>query len=76
MEIYDQGYGCILYRTTVPAGRAGTIEAIAVHDFGYVFLDGQRIGVLDRRNRHFKVSLPARERSRHDWTFSSNPWGA
>ena len=60
MEHYDQGYGWILYRTTVPAGGAGTLETTAVHDFGHVFLDGQRVGVLDRRNRHFKVSLPRR----------------
>ena len=50
MEDYDQGYGCILYRTTIPAGAATTLEAAAIHDFGYVFLDGKRIGILDRRS--------------------------
>src|SRR5580704_12316956 len=43
MEAYNQGYGCILYRTTVPAGAAASLEAAAIHDFGYVFLDGARI---------------------------------
>lgn len=60
MEKYDQGYGCILYRTEIPAGRSATLEAAAVHDFGYVFLDGKRIGTLDRRNVSAKIELPER----------------
>ena len=63
MEKYDQGHGCILYRTTVPAGPAGVLEAVAVHDFGFVFLDGKRIGVMDRRSGIYKLALPAREKS-------------
>jgi beta-galactosidase len=63
MEKYDQGHGCILYRTTVPAGPAATLEAASVHDFGFVFLDGKRIGVMDRRNSNFKVHLPERKKS-------------
>ena len=55
MEAYDQGYGCILYRTKVPAG-------MAIHDFGYVFLDGRRVGILDRRSASAKIALPAREK--------------
>jgi len=62
MEHYDQGHGCILYRTTIPAGAAQMLEAAAVHDFGFVYLDGQRLGVLDRRNNSFKIQLPAREK--------------
>jgi beta-galactosidase len=60
MEAYDQGYGCILYRTKIPAGAAPTLEAAAIHDFGYVFLDGQRVGILDRRSASAKIVLPAR----------------
>jgi beta-galactosidase len=62
MEAYDQGYGCILYRTRIPAGPAALLEAAAIHDFGYVFVDGQRAGVLDRRNAGAKIVLPARTR--------------
>ncbi len=61
MEQYDQGHGCILYRTTIPAGPAGTLEAESVHDFGFVFLDGQRIGTMDRRSNNFTVQLPERK---------------
>src|SRR5262249_8623903 len=41
-------------------GPAGQIEAAAIHDFGYVFLDGQRIGVTDRRSGNYRVTVPAR----------------
>jgi len=61
MEAYDQGYGCILYRTQIPAGAATTFEAAAIHDFGYVYLDGQRIGILDRRSASAKIVLPERK---------------
>jgi beta-galactosidase len=60
MEKYNQGYGCILYRTTIPAGAAATLEAGAIHDFGFVFVDSKRIGVLDRRANAARISLPAR----------------
>ncbi len=60
MEQYGQGYGCILYRTTLPAGPAAALEAAEVHDLGLVFLNGERVGVMDRRNRAYKVQLPAR----------------
>jgi len=63
MEYYDQGFGCILYRTKIPKGLAATLEAAAVHDFGFVFLDGKRVGVMDRRNNNFKVRLPERKKS-------------
>ncbi len=63
MEKYGQGHGCILYRTTIPAGPAATLEAAAIHDFGFVFLDGQRIGAMDRRNNSYKIELPAREKA-------------
>ena len=62
MEAYDQGYGCILYRTKIPAGAATTLEAAAIHDFGFVFVDGKRVGILDRRSANAKISLPAREK--------------
>jgi beta-galactosidase len=61
MEQYDQGHGCILYRTTIPAGPAGTLEAESAHDFGFVFLDGRRVGIMDRRTNNFTVQLPERK---------------
>ncbi|MEY4917692.1 MAG: Beta-galactosidase precursor, partial [Verrucomicrobiota bacterium] len=63
MEKYDQGHGCIVYRTAIPAGPAQMLEAAAVHDYGFVYLDGQRVGIFDRRNNSYKMQLPAREKS-------------
>jgi beta-galactosidase len=62
MEFYGQGRGAILYRTTLPAGPEGLLVASAVHDFGWAFLDGEPIGVMDRRSATFRLHLPARER--------------
>jgi len=59
-EQYDQAYGCIDYRTRIPAGPAALVEAPAINDIGQVYVDGQRIGFTDRRSRNFKVHLPAR----------------
>ena len=61
MEKYDQVYGCILYRTTIPPGAATTLEAAAIHDFGFVFIDGKRAGILDRRSANAKILLPERK---------------
>jgi beta-galactosidase len=62
MEAYDQGQGCINYRTTIPAGPAATLRLEQAHDFGWVFVDGKQAGILDRRSRSFSVNLPARNK--------------
>lgn len=59
MEAYGQGYGCILYRTTAPPGDEQELCAGEVHDVGWVFLNGRRVGVLDRRTKQYHVRLPA-----------------
>ena len=64
MEAYDQGHGCIVYRTTLPAGPAGSLEVDHASDFAWVYLDGAKIGSMDRRSRQYSVPLPAREKSR------------
>ncbi len=60
MEAYDEGYGEILYRTTIPAGPAATLDTGEIHDWGYVFENYERLGITDRRSRNFKVQIPAR----------------
>lgn len=59
-EHYDQAFGCILYRTTLPPGPAALLSARAVHDIGQVFVDGRLIGFTDRRNNNYKITLPPR----------------
>ena len=63
MELYDQDYGCILYRTQLPAGPAASLEAAAIYDVGQIFLDGERIGFTDRRSRNYRVDVPARTKT-------------
>jgi beta-galactosidase len=62
IEAYGLGYGVMLYRTKVPAGDAAPLEAARVADFGYVYLDGKSVGVLDRRRPNSRFILPAREK--------------
>jgi len=63
LEAYDQGHGCAVYRTELPAGAAATLSVESVHDFAWVFLDGKQIGVMDRRSRRYQVQLPTLEKS-------------
>jgi beta-galactosidase len=51
MERLGQSYGYILYRRTLAPTERGDLELDAVHDYALVFLDGQRVGTLDRRLR-------------------------
>jgi beta-galactosidase len=60
MEAYDQGHGCTVYRTTIPAGPAATLQVKDVRDFAWVFVDGKRVGTMDRRFQQDCVALPAR----------------
>ncbi len=60
MEDYDQGFGSILYRTTLPEIPAGTtIKVKDAHDYAQIFIDGTYIGKLDRRNGEKELELPA-----------------
>jgi beta-galactosidase len=61
MEAYDQGRGCILYRTTLPAGPAAQLSAQEARDFAWVFLDGRLAGTMDRRSRQYRVTIPERQ---------------
>lgn len=63
MEFYGQSRGMIVYRTTLPAGPAGVLTTKAVHDYAWIFVDGKKIGVMDRRSRRYRVELPAREKN-------------
>ena len=60
MEMCDQPQGAMLYRTSLPAGPAATLTIKDVHDIAQVYLDGKRVGVIDRRFRRNTVSLPER----------------
>jgi beta-galactosidase len=60
MEMCGQGQGCVLYRTTLPAGDAELLRVTELHDYALVFLGGKKVATLDRRRNQNSVELPAR----------------
>jgi len=59
MEEYDQGFGSILYRTTLPELKEGGLLTInEPHDYVQVFVDDKYIGTLDRRMGDKSLKLP------------------
>ncbi len=62
MEYYNQAKGSILYRTVLPAGPQCTFKAHGVHDFAWVFINGKKLTVMDRRKRNFQATIPARDK--------------
>ncbi|MCM1612910.1 beta-galactosidase [Phocaeicola massiliensis] len=60
MENFNQGWGNILYRTTLTSNIAqGTFLKITeIHDWAQVFADGKLLGRLDRRRGEFTLKLP------------------
>lgn len=63
MEDYDQARGSILYRNVLPAGEACLLKVEAVHDFAWIFKDGQKLAVMDRRKGNFSIEIPARSKA-------------
>lgn len=61
MEAYDLGRGLMVYRTILPAGPTGQLTAEKIGDFGWVFVDGQPAGVMDRRSGRIAVTIDNRE---------------
>ncbi len=60
MEEYDQGFGSILYSTTLPAiGTPSLLTVDEAHDYAQIFIDGKYIGKLDRRLGEKQLVLPA-----------------
>lgn len=59
MENFDQGWGRILYRTTLPASASKRKLLITeLHDWATVFINGKQIAKLDRRKGDNSVILP------------------
>ncbi len=59
MEDFDQGWGSIIYRTTLPAVSANTLLRITeVHDWAQVYVNGKLLGCLDRRKDDNQLVLP------------------
>jgi beta-galactosidase len=59
MENFDQGWGRILYRSTIPAsGAKRKLVITEVHDWAAVYINGKFVSKLDRRRGDNTVDLP------------------
>ena len=60
-EDLDQGYGYVLYRTSVPGGQSGVLRIKELRDYGVVFVNGKRQGIVDRMRKTDSVfvNVPA-----------------
>jgi beta-galactosidase len=56
-EDLDQGYGFVLYRTTLKDAASGLLKIKELRDYATVYLNGKRISVLDRRLRKDSLQL-------------------
>ncbi|RAW02322.1 glycoside hydrolase family 35 protein [Pseudochryseolinea flava] len=53
-------YGYMLYRTNITGGRSGYLKIDELRDYGVIYVNGKKIGTLDRRlyQDSLHVSLP------------------
>lgn len=60
-EDLNQAYGYMLYRTTIDGGKQGMLKIDGLKDYGLVYVNGKRQGILDRRLNQdsLKIDLPA-----------------
>jgi len=57
-EAYGQDYGFILYQTELIGHKKGKLTVTDIHDYAVVFLNGQYVGHLDRREGINTIDLP------------------
>ena len=57
MEQLGQGFGLVSYERELGPDEGGMLSVDEVHDFGYVFLDDERIGTFDRRHRGLRFRI-------------------
>ena len=48
-EDLNQDYGYVLYRTVLNGGTSGLLKIKGLRDYGIVFINGKRVGIMDRR---------------------------
>lgn len=58
MEHFEQNFGYILYRTSLPSAVHGDLIIKDVHDFAAVYVDGKFTGTMDRRDAAPDGNLP------------------
>lgn len=56
-EELNQGYGFVLYRTTLKNAAGGLLKIKEMRDFATVYLNGGRVGILDRRLKQDSLNI-------------------
>ncbi|MHB1920879.1 MAG: glycoside hydrolase family 35 protein [Chitinophagaceae bacterium] len=59
MEDLNQGYGYLIYQTRIPKACRGILKLDRLRDYAIIFLNGKRVGVLDRRMRQDSLEISA-----------------
>ena len=57
-EAYNQDYGFVLYSTELIGHKKGKLTVTDLHDYATVFLNGEYIGSLDRREGINSIDIP------------------
>jgi len=57
-EAIGQQSGLVLYRTKLIGHKSGKLTLRDLHDFAVVYVDGQFVGTLDRREGRMALDLP------------------
>jgi beta-galactosidase len=58
-EDLNQAYGFVLYRTHIPTVQGGWLKLNALRDYATIYINGKRIGILDRRLKQDSIAIPA-----------------
>ncbi|HUX84277.1 MAG TPA: hypothetical protein VMV20_03535, partial [Chitinophagaceae bacterium] len=58
MEALGQGYGWVLYRTRLPAHPGALLKVPGIRDYALVFVDGKRVGIINRMKGEDSLELP------------------
>lgn len=58
MEQVGQDFGYILYKTTLDSWVSGKLSINEVHDYAWIFVNGELIGEVNRTNEIWEVKLP------------------
>ncbi|MGZ3922386.1 MAG: glycoside hydrolase family 35 protein [Flavisolibacter sp.] len=56
-EDLNQAYGFVLYRSIVDGNKQGVLKIEELRDYGIVFINGKRVGVVDRRLKRDSLLL-------------------
>ena len=60
-EYYQHYYGLALYRTNLIGRKSGTLKITDLHDYATVFIDGEYVGKIDRKEGENNIDIPPSE---------------